>query len=197
MFARKTTLAAILMFGVAFGVAGCEQNRDEMRPDMDKIVSGEPGLQSRDLREMTERMAPDLLQIPEIVRNPNRVVVVMKSIQNKTESEPGRDLDIYVAKLKTLLNSSKCRDRIAFVETAADLGRIQGEELGGTGNPFGDEGRGPAVANPRVKPQFALWGTFYSKHDRKTTYYLCTFRLTDLNSGVQVWEGSYDVRTLN
>jgi hypothetical protein len=195
MVAQKWMAASAVVACLVLGVAGCET----VPPDMDTRVSGQPGLQSRDLREMTDRMAPDLLAIPEITQNPTRVVIAMKSIQNKTESEPGRNFDIYVARLKTLLNNSKCRDRLAFVEQKADLDRIRGEELGG-GNPDPYEQgsrTGVAPVDPRVLPQFALWGTFYSKYDGKTTYYLCTFRLTNFATGVQVWENSYEVSTLN
>src|ERR1700733_10816437 len=55
----------ILAGGNGCGFVGCDKDRDEMRPDLDKVVSNEHGLQSRDLREMTDRMGPDLLLIPE------------------------------------------------------------------------------------------------------------------------------------
>lgn len=194
-FASK--LAVVMVCAVTgLGVVGCDKDRDEMRPDMDKVQGNEQGMQSRDLREMTDRMAPDLLQIPEIVQNPNRVVVVMKPIQNKLVSNPGEDLTIYVARLKTLLNSSKTRDRMAFVEDAQTLARLQGEELGNP-DPFEDAARTGQPTNTRVTPQFALKGIFYEKYEGKTSYYLCTFQLTDLKTGIQVWENSYEVKTLN
>jgi hypothetical protein len=195
-----TKFAALaLVANAACALPGCEKSRDEMRPDMDKVVSDEPGLQSRDLREMTDKMAPDLLRIPEIVQNPTRVVVVMTGIANHFESDPTRDLTIYVARLKTLLNSSASRDRIAFVEPRANLQKLQAQELsGGSSDPFEEASRtGVMPTDPRVQPQYALKGEFYEMHNAKTSYYLCTFQLTDLHTGVQVWEGKYEVRTLN
>src|SRR6476620_8875182 len=101
----STKFAALaLTAAIGLSVGGCEKNRDEMRPDMDTVLT-EHGLQSRDLREMTDKLAPDIMQIPEIGQNPNKIVIVMKPIQNKLESDPGRDLTIYVARLKSLLNS--------------------------------------------------------------------------------------------
>src|ERR1035437_3115680 len=104
---------AVLAVGTAItlSIGACDKNRDEMRPDMDTVMSHERGMQSRDLREMTDKLAPDLLQIPEIANNPTRVVIVMKPIENKLESEQGRDLTIYVARLKSLLNS-RARDKM-------------------------------------------------------------------------------------
>ncbi|MGN6368334.1 MAG: hypothetical protein ACTHN5_08755 [Phycisphaerae bacterium] len=184
---------------VAVGLGGCEKDRNEMRPDMDTVQSGEHGLQSRDLREMTSKLAPDLVAIPEIAQNPYRVTIVMKSIENKTEDMPGRNMDIYIARLKGLLNSAQTRDRLLFVSDRATLERLQSEELGGNNNdPFEDASRGgPQPQDPRIKPQYALAGTFYSMNNGKTTYYLCQFRLTSLTTGAEVWTGQYEVKTLN
>ena len=184
-----------LVGSISFGTLGCADRDVGREVDPDTRLRGDQGMQSRDLREMTQRMAPDLLTIPEISRNPNRIVVVMKPIKNQLETDPGRDLTIYVARLKTLLNSSQTRDRIAFVEDRATIERLQGEELGNP-DPFGDAGRAD-VPSSRLMPQFALWGTFYEKREARSSYFLCTFRLTDIRSGLQVWEGSYEVKTLN
>jgi len=51
--------------------------------------------------------------------------------------------------------------------------------------------------DPRQKPQYVLTGEIYEKHQGRTSYYLCTFHLTDINTGVQVWEKPYEVTTLN
>src|SRR5258706_16281072 len=75
---------------------GCEKSRNEMRPDMDKVVSNAHGLQSRDLREMTDKLAPDLLQIDEIKANPNKITIVVKGVKNGMEGEGSRNVDIFV-----------------------------------------------------------------------------------------------------
>ncbi len=187
---KKLTLACVATI-LACAVVGCgEKSRAEMRPDMDKVVSDEHGLQSRDLREMTDRLAPDLLTIPEITQSPYRVTIVVKSIDNKTEDMPGHDLDIYVHRLAGLLNQAPTRDRLLFVEQKAVLEKMQNEELGGT----------PGTATPgdtRIKPQYALYGTISSMDNNKTTYYYCEFKLTSLLTGAEVWQGHYEVRTLN
>jgi hypothetical protein len=191
----KNAAVLTLAAGVALAGAGCEKSRDEMRPDMDKVVSGDRGPQSRDLREMASRLAPDLLQCNDIVRNPYRVTIVMKDMANKTEDMPGRDLTIYVAKLTSLLNTGVTADRLLFVEQQATLRNMQAQELGNP-DPFGDAGRAPTT-DPRIVPQFALYGEVRSMVSGRTTYYLFQFHLTNLTTGAQVWNGSYDVRTLN
>jgi len=184
-----------LAAGVALAGAGCEKSRDEMRPSMDTIRSDERGPQCRDLREMASRLAPQVLQCNDIVRNPTRIIVVMKDMVNKTEDMPGRDMNIYVAKLTGLLNTPAAADRILFVEQAATLANMQNQELGNP-DPFGDAGRAPTVSQ-RYVPQFALYGTVYSMNNGATSYYLFQFHLTNLTTGGQSWSGEYEVRTLN
>jgi len=194
LFAKNVVVLA-LAAGFALAGAGCEKTRDELRPDMDTIRGDTRGLQARDLREMASRLAPDLLQCADIVRNPYRVTIVMKDMANKTDNMPGRELTIYVAKLTSLLNTGVTADRLLFVEQQATLRNMQAQELGNP-DPFGDAGRAP-TADPRVLPQFALYGEVRSMVSGRTTYYLFTFHLTNLTTGGQSWNGSYEVRTLN
>ena len=175
-------LSVALILGAA--ALGCEE---KPRPDVDRTLEG-PGLQSRDLREMTDRMAPDLLTIPEITQNPNRVTIVLKGVQNNQEEDHTRNLDIYTDRLAGLLNSSSARDRLAFIEENATLRNLQSQELGT-----------PAAGSidPKIQPQFALTGKFDSMRDSKSTYFLCQFKLTDLQTGRIVWTNQYDTRTWN
>ena len=75
----KNIAVCALAAGVAMAGFGCEKSRDEMRPDMDTVVSGNHGLQSRDLNEMAQRMAPDILQIDDIKKSPYKIVVVLEA----------------------------------------------------------------------------------------------------------------------
>ncbi|MCL2647602.1 MAG: hypothetical protein FWD61_11445 [Phycisphaerales bacterium] len=184
---RYLTLACLAVV-MGAGVMGCaKQTGREVDPDV--RLRGDAGLQSRDLREMTERMAPDLRSIPELAPGRStKAVIVMKPIENKT-ARPGEDLSIYVARLKAILNSNPTiRNDIAFVEERETLNWVRATEL--------DGGGGGAVNNSRVQPQYVLWGTFYEKRAARSSYFLCTFRLTDIKTGVQVWEKPYEVKTL-
>jgi hypothetical protein len=190
-----TVAGLCLTAALAGGFAGCDKSRDEMRPDMDTVMT-ENGLQSRDLREMTDKMAPDLLQIPQIVNNPYKVTIVVKGVRNGLEGEQGRDIDIFVARLAGLLNSSSARDRISFVEERATVDRMAAQELGNR-DPFEEASRQPMAPSPSIQPQFALYGEFRSMRNSKTTYYLCQFKLTNLTTREIVWQNQYETRTLN
>ncbi len=187
---------AVAMLSVA--VAGCESTptKEELRPGTSDLVVGDQGMQSKDLVQMTDKMAPDLLKIPEIVQNPNKIVIVMKPITNHLEDQPGRDLTIYVARLRALLNEH-ARDRLAFVEEKKTTEALQAAEGAGNTDVFEEGSRGPGQPPTRIIPQYVLTGEFYSKTERATTYYFCEFHLTNLKTGVIVWNGHYDVRTLN
>lgn len=184
-------LGTVLALAVAAGA--CQEDR---RPDMDKTLN-EGGLQSKDLRGMTDKVAPDLLAIPQIAGNPNQVTIVVTGMENHLDGNQARNLDIYVQRLYGLLASSSARGKIAFVENNATFSRIQAQELG-TPDPFGQAGRTPAAPDARLQPQYALYGKMYSMHDRKDTYYLCQFQLTDLQTRQVIWgPTNYEVRTLN
>jgi hypothetical protein len=191
----KNLVVLTVAAGTALAGVGCEKSRDELRPDMDRVMDGDRGMQSRDLREMSARLAPDLLACADVARNPYRVTIVMKGMDNKTEDMRGRDLTIYVAKLTSLLNTGQTADRLMFVENLAKLQAMRAQE-GINPDPFGDAGRVP-TADQRLVPQYYLAGELYSMVNGRTTYYLVQFHLTNFSTGAQVWNGSYEVRTLN
>jgi hypothetical protein len=191
----KNLVVLTVAAGMALAGVGCEKSRDELRPDMDRVMDGDRGMQSRDLREMAARLAPDLLACADVARNPFRVTIVMKGMDNRTEDMRGRDLTIYVAKLTSLLNTAQTSDRLLFVENLAKLQAMRAQE-GMSADPFGDAGRVP-TADQRLVPQYYLGGEIYSMVNGRTTYYLVQFSLTNFSTGAKVWNGSYEVRTLN
>jgi Peptidoglycan-synthase activator LpoB len=182
---------------MALSFAGCEKSRDELQPDMDKVMEGDHGPQCANLREMASRLAPSVLQCNDIARNPNRIVVVMENMENKTEDMHGQDMDIYLAKLVGDLNTPATQDRILFREQAAKVQQFQAKE--GIGNPdtFEDSARTGQPTSTIIPAQYVMYGTVFSMHNKRTTYYLFQFHLTNIVTGAQVWSGQYDVRSLN
>src|SRR4051812_42054891 len=134
----KSAAAIALTAALSLVGTGCETTQERRRPDMDTITNTR-GLQSRDLREMASRLAPDLMQSRDIVQNPYRAVIVMKNMENDTENMPGRDLNIYIVKLTSLLNTAVTSDRVQFVENLAKLQAMRASE-GMNADPFGEAG---------------------------------------------------------
>jgi hypothetical protein len=181
----RTMALAVLVGSLGFGIAGCDKSRDEMRPDMDAIHSGDHGPQARDLREMANQMAPDLVACKDIALSPTRVIIVQDHMENRTEDMPGRDMDIYLAKLVGLLNRPVTADKIIFLESRETMAQMQARELGGNANP-----------SAAMQAQYALHGVVRSMANRKTTYYLFTMTLTNLQTRQQVWNKQYEVLSL-
>jgi len=178
-------MAGVLM--VLAMMAGCETERE--RPDMDARMGG--GLTAKDLRTMTDQMAPAVLKLPQVAQNPNKITIVVKGVKNGLEGEHTKDLDIYVMRLAGLL-SEYGGDRVAFIEENRTLRPMQAEELG-PNNPAVAAG----VPDAKIIPQFFLYGDFKSMRGPKSTYYLCTFKLANANSGEIIWSHMYDTSTWN
>src|SRR5512137_2926539 len=102
----KNVMTAAVAAGMVLAVTGCGPSARELRPDPDSLVVGDRGVQCRDLREMAARLAPDLLASPVVVRSPTLVTVMMMDMANKTENERGRDMNIYLGQLTSLLNTN-------------------------------------------------------------------------------------------
>lgn len=195
----KYFAAVTLCAAATLPFAGCEKSHSEMRPDMDRVMSGDSGPQSADLREMASRLAPQVLQCRDIVENPYRAVIVCKSMDNQTSSKAGQSMNIYLKKLAGDLGSFAASDRVSFVEEAAVTNNMIAQEIGNT-NPDPTEdaartGQTGGGVNRRL-PQYFLYGTVYDLPNARTNFYLFQFKLTKTNGEI-VWTGQYEVRTLN
>lgn len=190
--AVATGLLALLL---PMFLGGCQKSYSQLRPGVSEFVPGDQGLQSRDLVDMTNRLAADLLKVPEIAQNPNKVIIVMGSVTNTT-SQPWQNDAIYVARMRVILNQY-ARDRLAFVESRQTTRQLQQQELGGGNGGFGQASRAGAPQQGLMIPQYVLKGHFYDLPNTATTYHLCTFQLVNLRTREITWEGHYEVRTLN
>ncbi len=196
--ARRALLAlagAMLAVAMPLLLGGCQKSYSQLRPGVSQFVPADQGLQSRDLVDMTNRMAADMLQCQAIAQNPNKVIVVMGSVTNTT-SQPWQNDAIYVARIRALLNQY-AQDRMAFVESRQTTLQLQQKQLGGGNGGFGQSSRAGVPQQGLMIPQYVLKGHFYDLPNTATTYHLCTFQLVDLRTGEIVWEGHYEVRTLN
>jgi len=199
---KRSSLGLSSILGLALlvgAMGGCSStpSEQEVRADPTTLVKGDKGLQSKDLVEMTDKMAPDILACKEIARNPYKVVIVTTGIENKTNN-PGEDLSIYTARIQGLLMQHGT-DRVAFVENRATVDKMIAQEGAAPAQDIYEEGSRGAMPppNPRMVASYALNGTFYQKANNVTSYYLCQFKLTDMRTGMIVWQNQYEVRTLN
>lgn len=170
------SLAALLLVGCAPKNQGTEHG---MRVERRAGDSG--GLGSADLTVATEQAVEGIANIPAIRSRDGLTVIVMDTVENRT-SNRAEDFQIFLARIRALLNQSGAAKSLAFVETRHKSEQIKARE------------GYPAEATARTLPSHALTASFYDLPRGATNYYLLTFQLVDLSNDLIVWEGSYEVK---
>lgn len=199
-FAALTLAAAAALAGCASDHKPEAYHRD--RPDVTDINSRDRGLQSSEVVEASEKLATELLSLPEVTQSSRKLTVVFTHLDDLTRSRQF-NYDIFLERLKTAM-SYKGRDRIAFVTNRDKFYDTRNKELDSVRGERDDFGqgdgsrRGGAGAPPanRIQPDFALTGKVMELPNRGTDYYLFTFNLTDIrsNGGGTEIPLSYEVR---
>ncbi len=150
---------------------------------VDQRQSYERGLASKDLTAATDDMVRSIAAKPEIRDSPYRVQIVMADVVNRT-SMPARNYDIYLARIRALLNQTDSRYNIGFVTEKARVEQLRRSE-----------GLDPAGGSSYAsKADYALQGEFYDLPNQGSNYYLLTFQIVDLSDGEIYWENSYEVK---
>jgi hypothetical protein len=194
MLSLRKSIAAISLAAVT-AIAGCASDHKpegyhRERPDVTEVNSRDRGLQSSEVVECSEKLAGELLTLPEVTHSSRRLTVVFTNLEDLTRRRQF-NYDIFLERLKTEM-SYKGRDRIAFVTNRDKFNKTRSQELDpvrGERDDFGQTdrpNRGGAAAVPppanRVQPDFALTGKVMDLDNRGTAYYLFTFSLADIRS---------------
>ena len=147
-------------------------------------------LDSADLVEMTEDMTAKVLADPEVqseLSKKGKLRIVIQPVENRMLGEvlPRGAKEAYVARLRSLLQE-RAPQKFAWVMNRDNWYALREREL--------DRGPDP----DRVQPEYALTARFSSITDEsskhRSSYYLCVYNLTDLNSGQQLWTDKYEVK---
>jgi len=171
--------------GVLLLVAGC--NKDAINKDRQSAF-----LTSDDLVKMTDQMAASIIADADVQRATAErpMVIVLKPIDNQSnEVIRSAELRLYVQRVRTLLAKEPAlREKFVFVLNRADYDALRQQE--------GLSEAQLGVPETRMQPEYALTGTFYASTNvdlkRRSENYLCTFRMTNLQTSRQLWEGSYE-----
>jgi PBP1b-binding outer membrane lipoprotein LpoB len=147
-------------------------------------------LDSANLIEMTDDMTAKILADPEVqsqLAQKGRLKVVIQPVENRMVGEvlPRGAKEAFVARLRALLHE-RAPQKFAWVMNRDNWYAIRDQEL--------DRGPDP----DRVQPEYALTARFSSITDEsskhRSSYYLCVYNLTDLNSGRSLWTDKYEVK---
>jgi hypothetical protein len=181
MTSLRKSIAALGLSAAAL-VGGCASNDKpekyhHERPDVTELNSRDRGLQSAEVVEASEKLASELLALPEVQQSSRRLTVVFTNLEDLTRRRQF-NYDIFLERLKTEL-SYKGRDKIAIVTNRDKFYDTRNREL----DPARQE-RDRDVAPPanRIQPDFAMTGKVMDLPNRGTDYYLFTFSLTDIRS---------------
>ena len=150
-------------------------------------------LDSRDLVNMTNKMAASITSSPAVARITTQgpMVIVLTPLKNNTNEIITRGQgDAFLDRLHVLLVSHQSlRNRFVFVVNPSVFRRLQ--QRYGSSEDLGIDPRS-------VKPRYALQAVFYADTKvaarYRSDYYLCTFFLTKIKSGRIIWEGSYETK---
>jgi len=164
-------------------IAGCAKNT--------AVSHGKStALDSVDLVEMTDDMTRKLLgnaAVQEQMAAKGRLKVVIKPVENRMTGEvlPRGAKDAFIARLRNKLQEA-APEKFAWVVNRDAWHALRAQEL--------DAGPDP----DRVQPEFGLTAKFTSVTDetskRRSSYYLCTYTLSDINGGTLLWTDSYEVK---
>lgn len=149
-------------------------------------------LDSVDLVAMTDSMAAELAgdaRVQAAIAREGPLRIVVQPVENRLTAEvlPRGPAEAFTARLRALL-SQQAPDRFTWVMNRAAWRRFRNREL--------DFDIGPPPES--VNPRYALTATFSSLADedrrRRTSYYLCVYELTDLQTRGLLWSGRYEVK---
>jgi Peptidoglycan-synthase activator LpoB len=150
-------------------------------------------LDSMDLNVMTSQMAAQIMGSPavqaEIAHN-GPLKVVCEPVENRMTGEvlPQGDAEAYTAQVRALL-SEKAPNDFTWIMNRDEFYDLRSKEL--TNVPLGP-------SPDAVNPQYALAARFDSltqeDSEHRSSYYLCVYRLTDIDQRTVLWTGEYKVK---
>jgi hypothetical protein len=182
-------LAAAMVLGAA--MAGCSDKPHEygrQRPPVGELDDRDRGLQSKDVVSASDRMAQDLLADRELNASRDRWLMVVDHVDNQT-ADRGFNMDIFLERLRVNL-SIHGKGRVQLVENRTKLHEMQNRELDSERDTPG----GSAAPRARTQPDYGLYARAMELPNRGTSYYLLSFRVTDLRNGLEVWANQYEVK---
>jgi len=158
-----------------------------------RINSGQStALSGIDLIEMTDDMAMKIAGDPEVqseIQNVGPLKIVVQPVLNEMTAEvfPRGPAEAFTGRVRSLL-SKHDRERYVWIMNRDAFYRMRGQEL--------DFDPGPSP--DAINPEYALTARFSSltneNNNRRSSYYLCVYQLTDLSKRRILWTDRYEVK---
>jgi hypothetical protein len=173
----------------AVSAAGCYHDKPheygQQRPPVSELDKRDSGLQSKDVVQASDQMAMELLADPKLNASKSQWLIVVDRVENKTVNSRF-DMDIFIQRLQANLFKHG-QGRVQLIENRDKLRELQSRELE---HPQANGAPGPAG----IQPDYSLYASVTELPNRGTSYYLMSFRLTDLHTRLLSWQGAYEVK---
>ena len=150
-------------------------------------------LNSIDLQAMTTQMAASIVASPAVqaeIQAHGPLRIVCEPVENRMTGEilPTGQARAYTAQVRALL-SEHDPDLFTWIMNRDEFYALRQSELSNV----------PLGPSPdAINPQYALTARFDSltneNNDVRSSFYLCVYRLTDLDQRRELWSGSYKVQ---
>ena len=186
-------LAALLLSGCAS--TGVKNPRGvpvtEMRPDERGFVAG-TGVESTDIVAVTDKIAREILSIPQVANAQGTPRVVLDPVKNNTRFPINKE--IFLTRIRTQLNQH-ARNKVLFL--ARDrMGTLERERQ------LKQTGQVTASSDPNVQEfkgaDFFLTGELQGTTTRTgqgvSDYVLYAFQLVDARTSDIIYEGAYEIK---
>jgi len=188
-FRRLPWLATLLIAAVAIAVAGCAKPKTRYG-DAGGVETVTNEFGSTDLQMLAEQMTQSMLQTP-VIEGGNLPIVTIQEVKNKTSEYI--DTRAITNRMRSTLQKSR---RVRFAVDAAEMQR-QKEELERQGSELYDQEK--AVRQGKmVGAGYRLSGEITSivkeTKNVKDVYYQLFLSLTDIQSGIEEWSETKDIR---
>jgi hypothetical protein len=150
-------------------------------------------LDGADLIRMTDDMAMKMMASPSVqgaMASEGRLKVVVEPVENQMTAEvlPKGPANAFTGRLRTLL-SHHAPDKFVWVMNRDAWHYLRSREL---------ENIDPGPSPDAIQPRYALTAKFSTltneTSERRSTYYLCVYELTDLSHRDILWSDKYEVK---
>ena len=184
----RLLLSRFILVGILLGslLSGCQN----------AVERGQSAtLDSIDLQQMTDDMAMKIAGDPEVLaafKEGGPLTVVVQPVENRLTGEviPRGTAQAFTVRVRTLLAKSS-RGKFQWIMNRDAFYDLRIRELEGV-----DMGPSPEAVNPK----FALTAIFSNlvsvDPNRRASYYLCTFQLTNLQDRSVLWLDRYEVKKM-
>lgn len=195
-----TSIKPLCLASLALVLVGCASSGvrnpsgvpvTEMRPDERGFVAG-TGVESQDIVTVTDKMARDILTIPEIANAQGIPRVVLLPVENNTRFPINKD--IFLTRIRGQLNE-KARNKVRFLARDRIAALEQERTLKQTGQVT-------SSSDPNVQEfkgaDFFLTGKLEGHTTRTSAgtsdYILYSFQLIDPRTSDIVFEGQHEIK---